>query len=36
VIVESAAGTFAFGERYASHAAPIRVRYDGSAHYTPA
>jgi hypothetical protein len=35
VIVESAAGTFAFGERYASHAAPIRVRYDG-AHYTPA
>lgn len=35
VLVESAAGTFVFGEKYASHAAPVKVRYDG-AHYTPA
>jgi hypothetical protein len=35
VLVESAAGAFAFGEKYASHAAPIKVKYDG-AHYTPA
>lgn len=35
VHVESAEGTFTFGAKYASHAAPVCVRYDG-AHYTPA
>jgi hypothetical protein len=33
VRVESAMGTFMFGEKYANHAAAVCVRYDGS-HYT--